>query len=376
MCVLVSLTNTHKKHPRNLIFVIRFLNLGEIMKKDLNQKLCTVITLALLSVSTVAAENEVITIKPPRTIEELNAKWEILKPAYTEGSPYNLKPEMSYFNNKLTFGAPKAEVLIDGLNTLNFARYMAGLTGDVSMLMDFIISTQFASALLAFRNQGLSHTPPKPDGVSDDFYKFGFEGTKNSNLSLIATGRDESTGVAQAVKIYLSDLGEHNRYMVGHRYSALDPEMTGTGFGIATSRSGIMYSAMWTGYGVSLNGTGTKTTDYEIITWPAAGYHATDFYSDGMQWSVLLNKKQYDIDKLDNTKVTVTGPNGTSVVPHKIGPYGRMIIFEPTKSIKAGQKYKVEISGLYRNNKPTTLNYSVEFFNLSEQNSSDVDTSR
>ncbi len=343
------------------------------MKKTFfNLKLCIFMALASLPVARLAAEAEVVIIKAPHTIEELNAKWAALKPAYTAGSPYIKAPEMSHFDKMLTLGQVKGEVLLDGLNTLNFARYMAGLAGDVSMLGDFIISTQYASALLAFQDSGLSHTPSKPHGVSDEFYKYGYEGTSNSNLSIETPSRRESAAISFSVKGYLSDLGENNRNEAGHRYYCLDPDMTGTGFGMATARSGNIYSAMWTGYGTGLNGTGTKTTEYEAITWPAAGYHATDFYDRGIQWSVRLNRKLYDISRLGKIKVTVSTPNKTATIPHVISPE-RMIIFTPTERVQAGQKYTVEISGLYRKDKPTTLKYIVKFFNLSEPTSSEAD---
>ncbi|MDE6107915.1 MAG: hypothetical protein K2F83_04480 [Oscillospiraceae bacterium] len=316
------------------------------------------------------ASSGVVTIKAPHTVEDLNVKWKTLEPVHTEGSPYISVPEMSYFNEIATLGQVKSQVLTDGLNTLNFARYMAGLTGDVSMLTDFIVSAQYGSALLAVMDSGLTHTPQKPSGVSQYFYEQGYEGTSNSNLHMF-TGSRASVAVSDSVKGYLSDLGENNRNEAGHRYYCLDPDMTGTGFGLATSRSGSLYSAMWVGYGVDLNGTGTKTTDYEAITWPAAGYHATDFYASGMQWSIRLNRNRYDVYKLGDVQVTVTGPNGTAVVPHVLSS-SRALIFTPTESVRAGEKYTVEVSGLYRKDKPATLKYDVEFFKLSEPGVSDA----
>lgn len=321
-----------------------------------------------------AAGPEVITIQAPRTVEELNVKWSKLKPVHTSGSPYVTEPEMSYEKGGPTLGVVKEQVLVDGLNTLNFARYMAGLTGDVSLVRDFIISAQYGSALLAYRGMDLTHTPEMPQFLDDkSFYEKGYEGTTNSSIHKDTDIRRVSQGVVESVKGYLGDLGENNRDAAGHRDSALDPSLTGTGFGLATSRFNEYFSAMWTGYGSSLNGTGTKTTDYEAITWPVAGYHAMDFYKTGIQWSVRVNSSRYDTSKLGEVKVTVTGPNGTAVVPHKIGPYSHMIIFTPTQSVRAGEKYSVEVSGLYRNNKPATLKYTVEFFDLRAPGTSTAD---
>lgn len=261
-----------------------------------------------------------------------------------------------------TLGKVRSQVLADGLNSLNFARYMAGLSGDVSSIPDFQESCQYAAVLLAYRDTTLTHTPDKPYGLNDDFYQKGYESTYNSILSRQVGSA--TTGLADSVHNFLSDGGEHNKDK-GHRDSVLDPLMTGVGLGMATSPTDMTYCAIWDGYGKHLNGTGTQTTDYEAITWPVAGYQATDFFGGGESWSIRLNAKRYDRKKLDEVKVTVTGPDGAAnVIPHHIGQYNNMIIFDATTSVRAGQKYEVEVTGLYRKDVPTTLKYSVEFFKL------------
>lgn len=355
--------------------MVKYMNkrMKNMKRRLISLLLAVVMIFALLPVNASAKEPKTVTIKAPRSIVELNAKWAQLKPVHTEGSPYTIAPVISPVSGDPTLGQVKPQVLTDGLNTLNFARYMAGLTGDVSLLRDFNTSAQYASVLLAFRDKGLSHYPERPDGVSADFYKKGYEGTSNSNLQMWYSRLGESTAISYSVKSYLSDLGENNYNVAGHRYWALDPSMRGTGFGLAAVDSGQMYSAMWVARYTDLNGTGTPTTNYEAVTWPAAGYHATDFYDNGIQWSVRLNPNRYDIDKLEDVKVSVTGPGGTSVLHHVISPSGHMIMFTPTDSVQAGEKYTVEISGLYRKDKLTTLKYSVEFFTLGAAGTSNAE---
>lgn len=342
------------------------------MKRRLISLLLAMVMILALMPTTASAETKTVTIKAPRSIVELNAKWAQLKPVHTEGSPYNIAPVISPVSGDPTLGQVKPQVLTDGVNTLNFARYMVGLAGDVSLVREFNTGAQYASVLLAFRDNGLTHYPEKPRGVSIDFYKNGYEGTSNSNLCW-SSCFGESTVMSDSVKSYLSDLGENNYNEAGHRYWALGPSMRGTGFGLATADSGKMYKAMWVAESTDLNGTGTPTTNYEAITWPAAGYHATDFYDNGIQWSVMLNPKRYDIDKLGDVKVSVTGPGGTSVLHHVISQYGHMIMFTPTDSVQAGEKYTVEIFGLYRKDKLTTLKYSVEFFTLGAPGTSNTE---
>lgn len=341
------------------------------MKRRFISLLLVMVMIFALMPITASAKTKTVTIKAPRSILELNAKWEALKPAYTSGSPYTIVPEISPASGDPTLGKVKSQVLKDGLNTLNFARYMAGMTGDVSLVTDFNISAQYASVLLAYRDNGMTHYPEKPSGVSLDFYKKGYEGTSNSCLHMWYSSSGESTAISDSVKGYLYDWGESNHNVAGHRYWVLDPSIKGVGFGLAPADSGNLYSAFWCAKYTDLNGTGTPTTNYEAVTWPVAGYHATDFYGKGLQWSVRLNPKRYDIDKLEDVKVSVTGPGGTSVLPHAFSSvYGNMIMFTPTDSVQAGEKYTVEISGLYRNNESTTLKYSVKFFTLGKPDTS------
>ncbi len=329
--------------------------------------LCAVIT--LLPTTALAADTKVITLKAPHTIAELNAKWATLKPVNT-ANPYVEEPQTSQMDGQPTLGRVSKQALTDGLNSLNFVRYMAGLGSDVSVVSDFQTSAQYAAVLLAYRDTTLTHTPDKPYGLNDDFFQKGYEGTFNSILYRQSGQNSAVTGLADSVRGFLDDRGENNKD-VGHRFDVLDPLMTGTGMGMATSPSGMTYAAIWTGYGETLNGNGTKTTNYEAITWPTAGYQATDFFSSGVAWSVRLNSARYDLKKLGNVKVTVTGPNGTSTPSHHIGKYGSMIIFTPSGKMGAGEKYQVEITGLYRKDgQPATLKYTVEFFKLGEAGNS------
>ncbi|MDE6720280.1 MAG: hypothetical protein K2J68_10555, partial [Treponemataceae bacterium] len=89
-----------------------------MQRKNFNLSLFMFAALTLLPVAMLAAESETIIIKAPHTMEELNAKWDALKPVHTSGSPYITVPEMSRFDTMQTLGQVKGQVLLDGLNTL------------------------------------------------------------------------------------------------------------------------------------------------------------------------------------------------------------------------------------------------------------------
>lgn len=143
------------------------------MKRKLTGLLLALgMALALLPGPVLAEEAKVVTLEAPHSVEELNAKWATLKPVNTE-APYTQEPQTSQMEGQPTLGKVQSQVLTDGLNSLNFVRYMAGLGSDVSVIADFQESAQYAAVLLAYRDTTLTHTPDQPYGLDDDFYKKG-----------------------------------------------------------------------------------------------------------------------------------------------------------------------------------------------------------
>ncbi|MDE7298049.1 MAG: CAP domain-containing protein [Lachnospiraceae bacterium] len=315
---------------------------------------------------------EVIDLGVTHIKEDLNARWAALKPVNTDENLYSKKPEAVWA--PYVAGKVRTQVLEDGVNTLNFARYVAGLNADVSLVDELNEKAQYGAVLLGAVNK-LVHEAKRPNDMDVDFYKKGYEATTSSNLFSEATIYASTKGtletfLSHSVIGWLSDSGVSS---LGHRIWVLNPVMKGTGFGVA-SGSNTTYSTMWV-TNTSKYGTGTGTSSYDAITWPAAGYHPTNLFFDGDQWSVRLNGSRYSA-KASNIQVKVTNPSGeTQVCKAKVSTTSKdpLIIFTPSGKVKSGNKFDVEISGITRGDESVVLKYSVEFFKLDTKGTSDLD---
>lgn len=79
-----------------------------------------------------------------------------------------------------TAGKLSGESVENALNTLNFIRYIAGISADVET-SDYYENMAMAGAALMTKT-GMEHKPKKPAGVSQEFYQLAYEGTSSSNL--------------------------------------------------------------------------------------------------------------------------------------------------------------------------------------------------
>ncbi len=256
------------------------------------------------------------------------------------------------------------ESVANGLNALNFVRYVAGIPYNVTNNETYERAVQAGTTLLTQSDMGLTHTPDKPSDMSDEFYQLGFEGTSSSNLG------QGYGNLAQAV-IYgwMDDGDSRNIDRVGHRRWCLNPGMKQTGFG---------HSGVFTGM-YAFDSSGSQETEhYNYVPWP--GQNMPIEYFEG-PWSVSLNPGIYSVEKTDNLTVTMTSEKTTRsyVLDERnadpAGAYlklasrgygfGPAVIFQPGVEFGSGDTVAVRISGLkdrYGNELP--IEYSVSFFSM------------
>lgn len=319
-----------------------------------------------------SSEGMVIELGTPHTKEDLNARWAALKPVNKDKNLFITEPEavMSPYNT----GTVRNEILTDGINTLNFARYVAGLNADVSLSNELNKKAQYGAVLMAHINK-MEHKPAQPNDMDKNFYSKGYEATSNSNLSKYLTANADAKGITKeilswSVRSWLSDQNVSN---LGHRIWCLNPVMKGTGFGVAIGAN-YTYSDMWV-IDTNRYGTGSGTSSWDAISWPCAGYHPTSLFSNGNDWSIRLNRKHFTAKK-SNVKVKVTNSSGkaqnckTTIITSYRDP---ILKFKPSGEIADGSKFNVEISGITKDGKPVTLKYNVEFFKLNTSGTSDLD---
>ena len=317
-------------------------------------------------------EDTVLNLGTSHAKEDLNARWAALKPVNKDKNLFSKEPEAVV--SPYSTGTVRDEVLTDGINMLNFARYVAGLNADVSLSNELNKKAQYGAVLMAHIGK-MEHKPAQPNDMDKDFYSKGYEATSSSNLAAYDATYADAKGIteeilSQSVRAWLSDQGSSS---LGHRIWCLDPVMKGTGFGVAIGATKI-YSNMWV-FDTNQYGTGSGTSSWNAIPWPAAGYHPTALFSEGNDWSIRLNRKHFTA-KSSSVKVTVTNPSGETEnckVTIDTTYKDPVLKFKPSGKVANGNKFNVEVSGITKDGNPAVIKYSVEFFKMNTTGTSDLD---
>jgi uncharacterized protein YkwD len=210
-----------------------------------------------------------------RTEAEIRTVWNALKPAYT-GAPYAITPSVVA---PYAPGDAAGGYRADGVNMINYGRYLAGLPRDVTLSAAQNSNAQYGAVLLSAA--GFSHTPPQPADMDDTFYAIGYSSTSSSN---IGAGYPTSWEFQQGC---LDDDGASNISRVGHRRWLLDPRMLYTGIGYA--------EGYHTTYAFDQSRSSADVS-YDFVAWPSAGVFPVEFVSRYTPWSITLNPAEYDWD--------------------------------------------------------------------------------
>ncbi len=169
-------------------------------------------------------------------------------------------------------GSLSAASLSDALTALNTLRYIAGIPDNV-VLNDGYNAQAQAATLVNAANGSLSHSPSRPNGMSDSLYELGKAGCGHSNL-----GWGHTNLVNAIMNGWIQD-GGSNISIVGHRRWILNPSMNAAGFGQVGE-----FTAMY----CFDNHFGD--TPYSAVAWPAQNMPVGYFKSDA-GWSISLGKQ-------------------------------------------------------------------------------------
>ncbi len=218
-----------------------------------------------------------------RTAGEIQARWVQLMPSFIfDGGPnskYVVRPSLAapYAAGSLAPG-----YLQDGINYLNYVRYLAGLPDDVTLDAAYNNLAQHGAVLSWVSGIGLTHTPAKPADMEQAFYDTGLQGTRSSN---IASGG----GLRGAIEAFMGDDDPSNVDRVGHRRWLLNPAMQKTGMGDA-------FRVLVYAHDRSRAG----DVPYDVIAWPGAGLFPVEMFSAAQwwgafadPWSITLNPDLY-----------------------------------------------------------------------------------
>jgi uncharacterized protein YkwD len=204
-----------------------------------------------------------------RSEAQVRAMWSALKPSYT-GTPYAVTPSWSapYAPGELTNG-----FRADGVNMINFRRYLAGLPYDVTLNGTRNSYGQHGAVLLRALGY-LDHTPDRPAGMDDAFYTAAYSATSTGNLG---SGHSTSYGFQKGC---LDDASVKNLATVGHRRWLLNPRMLYSGIGFADNFHTTYASDQSRPVG---------EVDYDVIAWPSAGVFPVEFANRLTPWAITLN---------------------------------------------------------------------------------------
>lgn len=314
-------------------------------------------------------------------IAEIRARYDLIKPFYS-GETFDEQPLITA---PYAPGVVNREYLTDGLNFLNFLRFIAGLPDDVTLSEDWIGISQKGAVLLAANNY-MTHYPTQPNDMDDDFYFEGKRSTTSSNLSRrSSTAGVEKYPIRSALMGQASDENISNMIGVGHRRWLLNPDMLHTAFGVADNGNNRYITV----YAHNIDREPAEEV-VKYISWPASIAFPREFAGPNIPWSVQPNIYDFATPTLESVTVTLTRRsdgkiwefNSSHNTPSTSGRYFNVddteygglehpvcIIFRPEGITEYSGIYDVKISGLTdrEGTTPKEISYSVEFFELDSE---------
>ncbi len=312
-----------------------------------------------------------------RSMEQIAAAWDRLVLSHAGGDAgrggiYEQAPSIRV---PYAPGSLSQAFLDEGLGMLNFARWLAGLPGDVT-LDRTLAAQQQATAVVNAATGVLTHAPARPAGMPDEMYQLAVKGAGSSNLS---AGFDT---LGAAMRAFLSDSDAANIAMLGHRRWVLNPAMRTTMYGHARSATGLAHIAM---QAFDASRPKTEYAGYGHVAWPVAGHFPTELFRASDAWSVSPDPDTYDRKRTAEIRVVLTrardgrtwslGPGGAAasdgVFRVETSGYGVpfCIIFRPDDlgGLTDGDSFSVLVTGLYaRDGSPREIRYDTDFFRLSD----------
>ncbi|RKP52882.1 CAP domain-containing protein [Cohnella endophytica] len=325
-----------------------------------------------IAAAAVATPSTVSSGLPVHTALEIAAQWKkLMQPSLDDDQPYVVVPQAS---GTYSPGSLKTSRIQEGVNAVNFYRFLSGLPYDIVSSSVLNTQAQYGSVLLASEGN-FSHKPPKPAEMPQAFYDKGLASTSSANI-YASFGYDDPI-IPRSIDAYMEDSDKGNLPVLGHRRWLLNPQLQNIGIGMAEGAEDWTYSALQV-----FDQSRKKKVDYNYVAYPAQGAFPTEVFAPSYAWSISLNMQKFKkpVDKnvtvymkrlsdnkmwslgLKNRKVTETGAY-FNVENNGYGS-GSALIFRPdgVKEYKAGDRYTVTVTGLQGiDGKSRIVSYNVNF---------------
>ncbi len=257
-------------------------------------------------------------------------------------------------------GKLTSETQKSALQTLNAIRYIAGIYDEVKINSTYTEQAQAAAFVMAL-NQSISHSPARPEGISDSLYNQAVLGASSSNLAWASWNHGlEST----IIHSWMNDSDDYNIGRLGHRRWILNPTMKQTGFGSVYDKSVGTFSVMYAFDGF------LEATNYSGVAWPAQNM-PIEYFENNNAWSISMGKEvnaskvKVILKRKSDNKTWLFSQNASkgyfAVNNEGYGAKG-CIIFRPDGvEYKSGDVFNVKITGLDKE-----VEYDVNFFTISD----------
>ncbi|MBQ9940876.1 MAG: S-layer homology domain-containing protein [Clostridia bacterium] len=294
---------------------------------------------------------------------EIIEKWKELKPSFFDTNPYE---QESSGGERWIAGKLKQEFINDGVNYLNFCRYVAGLP-EFEYTDSYSDGLQKAAVLY---NWAVYYgTQEIPLGMSEDFYKsalymydnslktFGFD-----TLDMSVSGMINSRGI--------------NQQDAHQRIQMLMPGSAEVSFGFHDGYTTVFIIPEETEF------------EYDYISWPSNGDFPLELIKDNLPWTVTLNTKHYSLPeaeditvifenvKKDVDDIIITSENTYSYYGGAsafLNVNGNTLIFKPDQVDLKGwfeqdSDIRVKVFGIKTaEGEVTSLQYVVKMFDMGEK---------
>lgn len=314
---------------------------------------------------------------PARTAQDIADQWrKLMQPSSDLAHPYATAPSVSA---PYAPGVLKSDYLKDGLNALNFYRYISGLPGDIATTDALNQSAAYGAVLLAAEGD-FSHEPEQPADMPKSFYDKGLASTSTANI-FGSYGYDNHI-LAASMDAYMEDSDEFNLDRLGHRRWILNPPLQQVGMGLARGQDEYDYATLQV-----FDDSRSERIGFHYIPYPARGAFPVEVFGGTTAWSVSVNSLEYAAPVLKSVKVTLTRSRDGKVwrfdsSMNKVtanGKYfnvetqnygtGPAIIFRPDGigEYAAGDQYNVRIEGLKgKDGSDRIIAYAVNFISAAK----------
>jgi hypothetical protein len=279
-------------------------------------------------------------VRYPRALAQVREMWTTHYPAEGSEPKFLAKPSEAppYKAGRL---AP--ETLEESLKLTKLYRYLSGVPWQ-HLRLDPRANELAQHAAVVLKKTGvLTHTPGKPDDMDEAFFKLGYAGCSQSNLS---RGR---THVVWAIRSQMADSDPSNITEIGHRRWILRPGLKQVGFG---------YADGWAAVHILDNS--RDVPNFDVVAFPGEGYFPKELLEKHYAWSVHFHKAKLllpqqgaaqikvIVTRLDEQFQAVGEPAAASVInvfAAEVQGWNTVVFLPEFKAVEVG-RYWVEVQGL------------------------------